>query len=491
MIVNKIIVLGAGTSGLTSALILKSFFPEKEVTIIKSSNVGIIGVGEGSTEHWYHFCDIVGLDLEETLVRTGGTIKGGIEFKNWGYPDYIHSTVSGYCNTSGEHMPRYAYMIASDYTALDMVQKRSRENLLPADWCEGNADCPVNNFHFNTFKTNDYLHEVCEQKGIKIIDDKILNVLLDNEGYIYKLIGENLEHSADFFVDCSGFARVLMKNYQNKWISYKKHLKLNSALAFPTEDTDQYPLNTQVTALDYGWMWNTPVLGRWGNGYVFCDDYIDFDQAQQEIEKVLNKKIEPFKKIKFDPGRLEKSWVKNCVAIGLSCSFVEPLESTAISQGILQALLLGNVLPNWRKDNNIESIYNNKIENMNINILEFIILHYVSPRQDTPFWKMLYDTRDEWLTDGLKHKIKEWNKRLPLEIEFDRKYELFTAENWILTMHGMQLIDVDAIKQFYSSLHPKIKQESEGYINFVKRIEEDTAYYPAKQGLLKFLENYK
>jgi tryptophan halogenase len=490
-VVEKIIVLGGGTSGLTSALILKTYFPNKEVTIIESSAVGIIGVGEGSTEHWSDFCEVVGLDLEESLVRTGGTIKAGIHFKNWGYPDYYHSTVTGYEHPAGDYLSRMSAMIANNYTAADMVQERTRKNLLPKDWVDGNDPCPVNNFHFNTFKTNEYLHEICAERNINVYDDKIVEVSLDEEGYIKTLIGENSTYDADFFVDCTGFARVLSRKLGSKWISYKDHLKVNSAIAFPTGDTDEYPICTQCTAMDYGWMWQTPVLGRWGNGYVFNDEYIDFDQAQEEIEEKLGYKIEPFKKIKFDAGRIDRSWIKNCVNIGLSCSFVEPLESTAISQGILQAFLLGNMLPGWIGNNeNISDIYNEKVDKLNENILDFIILHYVSPRQDTPFWKWLYDNRKEWIPERLQSCIDNWSKRLPLEFEFDKKYTLFKAENWILTMHGMQLIDVESIKKEYSNLHPAVREEAEGYINWLKMYEEEqkNGYYSNKEGLLKWLE---
>lgn len=489
---EEIIVLGGGTSGLTSALILKTYFPHKEITIIESSAVGIIGVGEGSTEHWADFCEVVGLDLEESLVKTGGTIKAGIHFKNWGYPDYMHSTVNGYNQLAGDYMPRLACMIAKGYDAIDMVQDRTRRNLVPRGWVDGDDICPVNNFHFNTFKTNEYLHEECYKRNINVIDDKIIEVVLDDQGFIESIVGEKEKYDADFYIDCTGFARVLSKPLGSEWISYKDHLKVNSAIAFPTGDTDEYPITTQCTAMDYGWMWNTPVLGRWGNGYVFDDRFIDFAQAQKEVEEYLGHPVEIAKSIKFDAGKIDRSWIKNCVSVGLSCSFVEPLESTAISQGILQAFLLCNMITGWSKDNDrIVKIYNEKVDEMCENILDFIVLHYVSPRQDTAFWKDLYDTREEWLPERLKECINDWSKRLPLDFEFDRKYTLFKAENWILTMHGMELIDREAIREQYEDLHPAIKEESEGFVNFLAMYEKEHIkdYYPAKQGLVKWLED--
>jgi tryptophan halogenase len=490
--VDSIIVLGGGTSGLITALMIKTQFPEKDIKVIESSAIGIIGVGEGATEHWRHFCDFIGIPLEETLAECGATLKAGIKFSNWGVPDYYHATCEPYSQAAGDYLAVYATMISQGASPIDIVfERRCVDHEIPTGWLEGTAACPVNQFHFNTFSTNDYLHKLCKNRNIPVVDDKIHDVELDANGYIKTLHGTN-SYSADFFVDCSGFAKLLISKLGAKWISYKDHLWLNSAIAFPTEDTDEYPVCTQATALDYGWMWNTPVRGRWGNGYVFCDKYIDFDQAQAEVERVLGRSVNIAKKIKFEAGKLDRAWIKNCASIGLCSSFVEPLESSAISQTILQAFLINNLLQSWINSNDeIASIYNEKVDHLCENILDFIAVHYVSPREDTAFWKDLKDKRDQWMPESLKTNLAKWEKRLPMVVDFNKQYSLFVASNWIVTLHGMQLIKRESVQREVEMLSSYVKLRCQEIIDANKKLEKELPHISHKKILEMFSVKYQ
>lgn len=491
--IDSMIVLGGGTSGLITALIMKTQFPDKTITVIESSAIGVIGVGEGSTEHWHYFCNFIGIPLEETLAECGATLKAGIKFHNWGVPDYYHATCEPYAQSVGDYLAVYASMISQGAGPLDIIfNRRCVDNEIPIDWLEGTAQCPVNQFHFNTFTTIDYLHKLCKERDILIIDDKIDNVELDSQSYIKTLHSFTNSYSADFFIDCSGFSRLLITNLGAEWISYKDNLWLNSAIAFTTDDTEEYPMCTQATALDYGWMWNTPVRGRWGNGYVFCDKYIDFDQAQQEVEQVLGKSINVAKKIKFEAGKLDQAWIKNCASIGLCSSFIEPLESSAISQTILQGFLLTNLLPCWLNSNEeISSIYNQKFNDLCENILDFIAVHYVTPRDDTKFWKDLKEQRDSWIPSSLKEKLERWSRRLPMVVDFNKQFNLFNASNWIVTLHGLQLIKKENVEREMSMLSLYAKLRCQEVVDFNKRLEKDLTHVSHKKALELFLKKYQ
>jgi tryptophan halogenase len=233
-------------------------------------------------------------------------------------------------------------------------------------------------------------------------------------------------------------------------------------------------------------------MGRWGNGYVFCDKYIDFDQAQAEVEKRLGRKVEIAKKIKFDAGKLDRSWIKNCASVGLSSSFIEPLESSAISQTILQAFLIMNTLSSWTNDNEgVATMYNNRVDDICQNILDFIAVHYVSPREDTQFWKDLKDNRDTWIPATLQNNLAMWTNRLPLVLEFDQKYVLFTADNWIVTLHGLGLFDIEKIKKEYEMLPEEIKIGATQILTEQREFENIIPHVTHKAGLLKFIETYK
>jgi len=484
---QSITVLGGGSSGLLSALMIKKAFPNFNVTVIKSDKIGIIGVGEGSTEHWKAVCNFLDIDVNDAVKYCGATMKVGIHFKDWGVPDYYHSVIDDYLMTNGESFPFYQKLIADEVDMLTVTGIGFKDPSVDKAWTENKVEPEAAQFHFNAILLNEYLLNLCSKRNINIIEDEITDVEINNNK-ITKLIGST-SYSSDFFIDATGMARVLIKKLGGKWISYSNQLITNSAIAFPTEDTDEYPVYTSATAMDYGWMWNTPVQGRWGNGYVFCDKYIDFDQAQAEVEAKLGRPIKIFKKFKFDPGRLDQNWIGNCCAVGLSSGFVEPLESSAISQGLLQTWLLINLLPGWCTDNSVSEIYNSKSKEMSENILDFIAVHYVTPRDDTEFWKYLKNNRKEWLPKTLYDNLEKWKHRLPYKFEFYPKWTLFKAENWIITLYGLQLLDIDSIKKEYRLAPDDVKD----FVNF--RLEDNLLItksikrVPHKQGLELFLRN--
>jgi len=482
---KKIIILGSGTSGLMAALLAKKKFPEKVIEIISSEKIGILGVGEGTTEHWSYFCEIMGEPIEQSIIEADATLKFGICFKNWGVPDYYHSTsISLNSLTFGDYHAGYARCIMNN---LQFIHPALEKNLIPSDWCSLDESLPVSQFHFNTFKLNDYLVRLCQKYQILITDDKIKDITIAENGEIKNLIGTKT-HTADFFIDASGFSRILMTKLKAKWISYKKNLWTNSAIAFQTEDTDEYPCFTQSVGLDYGWMWNAPVQHRWGNGYVFCDEYIDFEQAQQEVEKKLEKNISVAKKIKFEAGQLDKSWIKNCVSIGIATSFIEPLESSTISQSFLQTILFLNLLPSWKVDPvNISELYNKKVEKICLDILDFVSVHYLVPKDSSKFWLDLKHNRKNWMTNSLNERLSVWKNRLPLVLDFSNEYTLFTADNWIQTLHGIGLINYDLLELEFNEIPLVVIKEID------KIIQQEKLNFPTishKKGLDIFKKNW-
>jgi tryptophan halogenase len=201
--------------------------------------------------------------------------------------------------------------------------------------------------------------------------------------------------------------------------------------------------------MDYGWMFQIPTYGRQGNGYIFDSDYITVDQAKDEVEKVLNKKIEIAKHIKFDPGCIDRPWINNCVAIGLSANFVEPLEATSIGTSIQQIFLLMHLLPNY--DNKTIENYNYQVEKIMENIRDFIILHYITKKENTIFWK---DVKKIEIPNSLKNKLQKWKKRLPIKEDFlSSNYLLFSESNWTHILYGLKLLNTNEIKKNHNFIN--------------------------------------
>lgn len=450
----RIAVVGSGTAGLVSALILKTRFPTYQVDIICSKRIGIIGVGEGSTEHWSTFADFVGINTGEMIVETDATMKIGIIFKNWGVPDYMHSIQDGYNLVWLKKYPMiYAKLISEGMDSRRLSGEIFWENKVQK-WFLDNNRTPVAQYHFNTFKLNEYLTKIALDRGITIYHDEITEVVV-NEAGIDLLKSEDATYKYDFYADCTGFKKFLISKLGAKWISHKEYLHTNSAIVFQTPDTENYNMWSLAQAMDYGWLFRTPTYGRWGNGYIFDDSLLTPEQAKLEVEKVLGHEITIGQHIKFDPGALDCAWIKNCCALGLSSSFVEPLEASSIGATIQQCFMLITRLVNYNQDT-IDK-YNESFRDIVENIRDFITLHFVCPRRDTEFWRKVADTK---LPSSLEQNLKIWRHKMPVEDDFEKisKSVLFKELHYIFILHGLQLFDQTSIKKEYDTLPNEAKE---------------------------------
>lgn len=433
---KKIFVIGGGTAGLISALILKSRFPNINVEIIESSKVGIVGVGESSTEHWKVFCESIGVPMEEFICNTNATFKNGVYFEDWGEEDFIHTVDTTRHKVDADYFRVYAHIICHDRGPKAMCGPENWKNKV----CAAHR-VPTNQFHFDTYSLNKYLHHICYLKGIGVHVDDLIGVKRRLGGNISSVVSKSSVYEADFFIDCSGFSRFLSKNV--RWKSYSKYLPLNSAITFETAEMEEYNLHTHATRRNAGWSWSIPTRYKTGNGYVFCDRFINQDQAKKEMEESYDQKLEFSKLFKFDPGRLETAWNKNCYSVGLSQSFIEPLEATSIGSVIQQMLCFIHYLPSYDMKE-----CNRLVNDIFDNAFDFVQAHYLTKKEDTPFWK--HNKRNLNLTPSLKKRLECWKNRLPLSGEVGVKWGMFTSDNYIPVLYGLGWFDVDKIKEEYS-----------------------------------------
>jgi tryptophan halogenase len=478
---QKIAVVGGGTAGLLSALILKSRFPNKQVDIICSSTIGIIGVGEGSTEHWKSFMDFVGIDQYEMIRETDATIKAGIMFENWTEKPYAHSVQYPYNSKVSQNLIVFSQMMSDNANPLDICGKNSIDSKIQNAYFGDSKKFFSNQFHFNTNKLNDFLIKICTNKNINIIDDIITDVNLSDDGNVKSIIG-NSTYEYDFYIDSTGFKRILMSKLGAKWNSHSKYLKMKSAIVFQLPEEEVLPMWTLSRAMDYGWLFRIPVYDRFGNGYIFDSDYITAEQAKKEVEAYFGKPIEVGKQITFDPGALENVWIKNCVAIGLSASFVEPLEASSIGTSVQQAFLLMHRLENYT-DKVIQD-YNKSCNDILINIRDFIVLHYLTKKDNTQFWK---DVSSMELPETLKYKLESWKTKLPIREDFNNEseYILFTELNYAMVLYGIGLVNSGALKEEFNSFNDDIKQYVSKLLMHNHMKEHNSFYISHKEYLTK------
>lgn len=442
----RIVVAGGGTAGWISAYIIEKAQPGiHDITVIESSAIGIVGAGEGSTGSLYdlvsgfYFNQFDESKIAEFMEFTDSTYKFGINHVGWspqrpnGYfapldgsttgnmsPDIIFNYVLSKFGTEKAHMASY---IGQSYES----------NKFPGKAAFG--------FHFDAHKVGKYFRKELERLiNVKVIDAKINEVALNQQGEISHLVlDEGSDLHADFFVDCTGFARVLMSKLDVGWKSYQDNLLANRAMPFIVDYTEETKKNakpfTTAQALSAGWMWDIPLKTRRGCGYVYNSDFISEEHAQIEVEKKLGHPIVPIRHLSFDAGKSKKLWHKNCFASGLSAAFMEPLEATSIHSTIVQMMSFATEYLFETKEQTVNSFseksFNNKFEILYDNYRDFLVLHYQGGRKDSDFWKYLSTGKTR--TEFVEQIIERSRYHLPSSMQYEHKYGTSThLWNWIL-----------------------------------------------------------
>jgi tryptophan halogenase len=440
----NIVIVGGGTAGWIASFFISKSQPQHSITVIESSKIGIIGAGEGSTGLLRdilsgYFFDYKH-DIEDFMQKTNSTKKLGIRHKNWsgdGSSYFAPLDVSSTAFQTTDSIFKYS-LFSNTREKMHMCTHLGYEY-------ENNNYSGYTAFHFDAFKVGEFFKDICiKDHNVKSIDSIVTDVNIKN-GEIESIILENGEIiSGDFFIDCSGFKRVLANKMDIKWNSFSDYLPVNTAMPFILEYSDNEKIlpETGATAMSSGWVWDIPLKNRRGCGYVFDKNFIDEKKAQKEVESKLGHSIEPIKFIEFDSGYVEKFWKNNLLVLGLASSFVEPLEATSIHNTIVQIVIFVNEFLLTDKENTVnqinQDIYNKKISLLNDITIDFISLHYQGGRHDSSFWKNIKDK--QIVTPNAKMIIEKSKQKIPGFIVMEGMWGSASIPlfNWILA--GMNII---------------------------------------------------
>jgi tryptophan halogenase len=441
----EIVILGGGTAGWMTATGLAAMIPPNRcrVRLVESDEIGIVGVGEATLPHIKNFNDSLGIDEAEMMRATNATFKLGIDFVDWGYKGsrYIHPFgVHGSAQSGlGFHQEWLRSVRAGrdwDIQEFSFACMAARDNRFdfPAAGRTINSTLSYA-YHFDASLYAKFLRGHAEPRGVTRIEGKVRDVEQDGEtGDIRALIMESGERvGGDFFIDCSGFRSLLLAGKLGaEWEDWSKWLVCDRALPVPTERCGDLTPYTRVIAMDAGWRWRIPLQHRTGNGYVFSSRFIDEDKAREELLASLDESrlAEP-RLLKFQAGRRTKSWVRNCVAIGLASGFLEPLESTSIYLIQIAIMNLLPLLPTRRYDHRLVDEFNLKIDLEYERIRDFLILHYhATKRDDTAFWRYC---RTMEVPESLERKMHLFRHSAVVPQYRDG---LFTPPSWISVFFG-------------------------------------------------------
>ena len=480
--IKDLTVLGGGNAGLMVALYLKASYPTMNISVVKSTKIGTIGVGEGSTEHWMFFASAVGIPNWEIVKEAGATLKTGIKFVNW------HGDNTSYFHSLGEFVSNIDDYSGTPYTMMRLIgEGEGPESMLWDLAVKGYHSEPLeenfSQFHFDSEKLNSFFLRKCAERNINVIEAEIVDAIIDQEGFVESIVdtGGN-RYVADFFVDSSGFRRVIASKLGAKWVDWSKYLPMNSAIAFPSPYEEILPPHTTATALESGWSWRSPVQDRFGNGYVFCDAFTTEDKAIEEIQKLYPDTIQIGRKVNFVSDKIDQFWIKNCVSVGLSSSFVEPLEASSISTTVQQSRVLASSLATWDRNDTVTAKHYNKIfDDVMSNILDFIQIHYFTERNDSEFWKWTKTGIE--LTDFNKEHLELFKKNYINQLALPSfNYNIFDILNWSQVMYGLRMFDEANIKKMYDTLHSHLTVRSKFEVDGMPTVN-DTQFYTSREAI--------
>jgi tryptophan halogenase len=488
---KNIVVVGGGSAGWLTALTAKKKYPKLNVTVIESKDIGILGAGEGSTPYLPLFLETLDISIEDLVKNCDATIKNGIKFSNWNNDNDFYYHGFGFTDPSlGTEALSSKFLSTSPMLVsgialnnnlkdLDFTEIVSEKNKVPfvlEKNKNGNTTLEYKkigktSIHFNATKLAQRFKEIGLERGIQVFEQTISKVCLDENNNVVSLDLDNgTKILSDFVFDCSGFHRLIIgKTFNSKWKSYKDFLPVDSAIPFFLDMTDDIPPYTEAIAMKYGWIWKIPLQSRFGCGYVYDSSLISEEDAVKEVEDFLGFVPHYPRKDKggfsFSPGSFEEPWQNNCVAVGLAANFVEPLEATSLWVSMV-ALTEIFSSPDFLTNNchEIRSEFNKFILNMNDDILNFIYLHYMSLRKDTPFWKKF---SYEYSPQELKQKLKVWEKRFPGKRDSG---DFWNYTSWFIVASAQEKINKN-LAQEYLEMSDEYKKAVDSY-DYYKRYRE-------------------
>lgn len=452
---ERVLILGGGTAGWMTAALLAHAWAEHgtEITLMESQTIGTIGVGEGSTPKMRRFFERLGIPESEWMPACNATYKCGIRFPHWstrkGYRSYYHpffsnhddATVRAFYQNSSIRSRNFDVHAHPDAFFVSNYLSRRRRAPVPDDDTEYRTDYA---YHFDASLIGEFLKKWSLERGVKHVYDTVTSVEQADNGDLLAVQAEASGRvAADFFVDSTGFASVLIcRTLGVPFLPYDDVLFNDRAVALPTplDDDGTLPSQTISTALKHGWVWKIPLTNRFGNGYVYSSKFVDADGAERELREHLSLLDDPVeaRHLKMRVGRVERCWANNCLAVGLAQGFIEPLEATAlmIVQDTVETFITrfeqGGYSDRYRAD------FNDKMNAIFDGVKNYVFMHYkLNSRDDTDYWKA--NRENEHVSDDVARILEVWDTGGDLlgELRSQASRLVYSPTSWYCILAGM------------------------------------------------------
>jgi tryptophan halogenase len=456
--VERIVIVGGGTSGWLSAAFLShmcgpDMLGRFDITLVESQDIGNIGVGEATIPTLRQTLQKVGLTESDFFRHCNASFKLGIKFVDWhrktgdGAEDVFWNpfgtlptawsipAMNFWLASFPGESPEHFTDLFTAHTALAKAMKAPKA----ADSKDFDG-LVAYAYHMDTHLFGRLLRERAMERGVKRILDKVVAVERDDRGWIERLrLQEGQALSADLFIDCSGFRSLLLQQgLEEPFHSFDDSLLCDSAIAisqpWPEHRAAMRPYTT-ATAMDHGWAWNIPLYSREASGYVYSAKHTDAEQAEREFRRLIGDEEgrNPALHIEMKTGRVDHFWKNNCLAIGLSGGFIEPLESTGIYMVEMGLRELEQYFPDKVMSPHLQQLYNRHMRFIYDQTKDFIGYHYcMSEREDTAFWR---DNKHGLkISDDLRFLLDLWRTKVPSATDFTPR--VFSQDHYSFLMVG-------------------------------------------------------
>ena len=449
---KKFVIIGSGSAGLIAAGMIKKYWEEKvDITVIHDKSQGSIAVGESTTPFIHAFLTFFGISERDLIRDLDVTLKLGINFKNW-IPDTEYFHGFGQVNNLGRQEDSSAtYSILNDVYNGGSLHNEPR-NKVPSNIFDNFSHA----LHIDTRQYTDYIYEKLNG-SVKFVDDVVTRVRVNTECTKIESIEckYNGIFDADYFIDASGFNTILFKHLNPKWNDMSKYLPIDRAIPqqVPYDFKGELPSYTLAEATDNGWIWRIPIGDRYGTGYLYSSKFTSDEEAREKYNDWLvenfNTELTSDRFIKYRPGYYEDYWIGNCLAVGLSSVFVEPLESTGIHiiiKQIQEFINYNSNLKNLEFNRKSANLIN---KNIFVDVVNFVALHYNTDRTDSDFWKHVKDNKPDWVKD-IDEKIREGS----VDASIYRNNPLssfWTLDSYVQVTNGLKMLSKESIQNHLNS----------------------------------------
>lgn len=477
--INNIVIVGGGTAGWISAACMAKVLANttSKITLVESPEIDIVGVGEATIPPLVEFMRFLGIEERDFIEKTQATFKLAIKFTDWSTvgEHYWHQFGAVGADIDGKAFYQHWYKSSLSgnerpYTDYSPSIAMAKENkfFIPSGKQKSVLDGSTYAWHFDARLVAKYLKEYATKLGVTRVEGHVESVEKHPNGFIKQLQlvnGQTL--NGDFFIDCTGQRALLIEGAMNSGFeSWEKYLPMNRAVAMQTESVGAKKPYTESIAHKFGWQWQIPLQHRTGNGLVFCDHYACDDEALKCLQDNVQGKIltEP-RFIPFQTGKRNKIWKGNCLAVGLSSGFMEPLESTSIHLIMKAVVNFVKVLPDKQCRPASINEFNRIMDLEYASIRDFIVLHYcTTKRTDSEFWLWCQHMK---VPDSLEEKLMLFKEQGRL---YRNEYDLFTPPSWYAVLAGMNVKPQNYDRLIDISNANEVNKIMQNHIDFLDKV---------------------